>query len=69
MIEIEEQPNPKPVTLIPEKAMWAVIYWYAGSYSGPGLMFANNKADAIKWATDCSTRDPDKPMKLYKLEY
>lgn len=69
MIEIEQQPNPVPTLVIPEKALWVVLYWWVGSHSGPALMYANNKEDAINWAAKASSRDPDKPMKLYKLEY
>jgi hypothetical protein len=69
MTEIQEQPNPTPTILIPEKALWAVIYWTASDHPLPCLMYSSNKQEAINWANDCSTRDPDKPMKLYKLEY
>ncbi len=68
MTEIEPQPNPKPVTLIPDNCIWVCLYWVK-DISWPMTMFSQDKADAIKWATQASGRVEDKPMKLYKLEY
>jgi hypothetical protein len=68
MTEIEEQPNPKPTTLIPDNCIWVCLYWVEG-IAWPMTMVGQDKADVIKWATQAASRVQDKPMKLYKLEY
>lgn len=68
MTEIEEMPSPTPITLVSDNCMWAVLYWCKG-IDWPMVMYAQDKADVIKWARQASGRDCDKPLKLYRLDY
>lgn len=67
MTKIEEMPNPKATTVIPDSCVWVCLYWIHG-FSWPQTMYGQDRAQVIKWATDAA-RDPDKPIKLYRLDY
>ena len=68
MTEIEEMPNPKATTIIPDRCIWVCLYWIKDC-SWPSTTFGQDKAQVITWATDNSFRDPDRPLKLYRLDY
>lgn len=68
MTEVHEMPPPKGVEVIPDKSVWVAIWW-AKDCNLPMTMFGQEKTDVIKWVRDSSARDPDKPIKLYRLDY
>lgn len=67
-MEVEEQTPPKATLVVPDKCIWAAIWWMKDC-SLPMTMFGHEKADVIKWVRDSSARDHDKPIKLYRLDY
>ena len=67
MTEIEEMPNPKATTIIPDRCLWVCLYWYEG-VSWPMSMCHQDRAQAIKYALE-ARRDETKPLKLYRLDY
>lgn len=71
-MEVEIQPDPKPVEVTYDRAMWVAIFWpKPGEYGNtlPHTMYGHDKADLLKWVRDNTYRDPDQPVKLFKLEY
>ena len=72
MTEIETMPDPKPTEVIPEKALYVAIYWTQQPHAlNPFAAYtvAYNKQDALKWASENIYRDPNKPIKLFRLNY
>jgi hypothetical protein len=67
-MEIELQPPPKPITIIPDSCLWVALYFINGS-TLPMCQYGRDKADVMKWAVENTYRDPDKPIKLYRLDY
>lgn len=68
MTKIEEMPNPKATTVIPDSCVWVCLYWIHG-LSWPNTMFGQDRAEVIKWAVENTYRDPTKPLKVYRLDY
>lgn len=72
MTEIELMPDPKPTEIVPEQALYVAVYWWQPSDTPnplPMYSFGYNKQDAIKYAVENSSRNPDKPIKLFRLNY
>jgi hypothetical protein len=71
MTEIEDMGDVKPTDVIPDAALYVAMYWLKSTEPvlWPMYSFAHNKNDAIKWASENSHRDPDKPIKLFRLPY
>jgi len=71
MTEIETMPDPKPTEFVVTPELWVAVYWMSTGLpaSFPMYSVGRNKHDAIKYAVESSHRDPEKPIKLFRLNY
>lgn len=68
MTEVQEMPAPQASTIIPDSCLWVALYFIKDSLL-PMCQYGRDKADVMKWAVENTYRDPDKPIKLYRLDY